>query len=365
MVQRGFCKVKVLLLFGPDNYGGSFVIAEKIAHEYIDAGHEVVIVVKDPYSKELYKRQGFEVLSIQLMKRNISLVSDILASYKLMKLFDTLQCDVMHSHTSKGGFYSRVSKIFNKNINVIHTVHGYYKSENKLKTIVFDAIERWLLPLGDVTTFVNYEDYQNTKSNSSKLIYIPNGVDLPYFKCNRIFDEEIFRIIINARIVWEKGYRDVVTLIKSLSCYNIHFDIIGTGENELEVKQQLSGFNNVTCHGFVDDIRPILNKAHLNLLLSYREGLSLSILESMASGIPTIAYDIRGNRELIIDGYSGFLCEIYDVDKIKDRICFYYSNRTICEAHGSIAYLKVKDEYNAKETYKLYLEVLEQDFRKT
>lgn len=352
--------MKILILFGPDKFGGSFVIAEKAAEVYKQAGHDVIMVVKDPYSVDRYINMGYEVFTINSMKRKIDILSDIKSSYYLMKLFKKNRCDIIHSHTSKGGFYSRISKILCRKIKVIHTVHGYYKSYSKTKSFIFSMIEKCLLPFANITTFVNYEDYESTKSSKSKLLYIPNGVDVEYFECKRDFNEEIFHIIISARIVWEKGYRDIIELVKRLEDLPIKFHIVGEGTDESDVKSELERNHNVIFHGFVSDIRVILQKAHLNLLPSYREGLSLSILEAMASGIPTIAYDIRGNKELIDHDDNGYLCALFNVDQLEERVRYYYDNRNLVEAHGIKANLKVKQNYNSKYTYKLYLEAIEE-----
>jgi glycosyltransferase involved in cell wall biosynthesis len=352
--------MKILVLFGPDQFGGSFVIAENIARIYKENGHEIIMVVKDPYAIKRYKDQGYNVLTIVSMQRSINILRDIMSSYHLMKIYKEHNCDVIHSHTSKGGFYSRVAKLLCKKIRVIHTVHGYYSSSNRFKNVIYQMIEKVLLPFGDVTTFVNYEDYQNTKSHISKLIYIPNGVDIDYFKVKHEFYDSVFNIIVNARIVWEKGYKEVIDIVRRFSNENIHFHIVGTGSDEAEVKKELLGCHSVTFHGFVKDIRTVLNQAHLNLLLSYREGLSLSILEAMASGIPTIGYDIRGNRELVEYNYNGYLFPLHEIKELEDCIQKYYSDRDLCALHGERARRKVCELYNADTTYSLYNKVLEE-----
>ncbi|MBN2828059.1 MAG: glycosyltransferase [Tissierellales bacterium] len=351
--------MKILVLFGPDIFGGSFVVAEQVACRYVAAGHEVLMIVKDPYSVRRYQEQGFKVVSISSMKRRIDFINDIKSAYQLSQLCKKYGCGVIHSHTSKGGFYSRMSKFFNRDVKVIHTVHGYYQSSSSVKTFVFDIIERLLLPLGDVTTFVNREDYERTLPYGNALKYIPNGVDLEYFTTNRDFKARTFNVIISARMVWEKGYREIVELVKRFEGEDILFHIVGTGENEEEIRGLLVGYSSVVFYGFVSDIRGVLDRVHLNLLPSYREGLSLSILEAMASGIPTVAYEIRGNRELVESGSTGFLCSLHDVEALEHRVRFYYDHRDICQDHGKKARAKAEKEYNAEVNYKTYLEILE------
>ena len=56
------------------------------------------------------------------------------------------------------------------------------------------------------------------------------------------------------------------------------------------------------------------------LHLSKREGLCVSIIESLKQGIPVIAYDIRGVNDIVRDGYNGYLFEFNQIDQIADKI---------------------------------------------
>ena len=61
--------------------------------------------------------------------------------------------------------------------------------------------------------------------------------------------------------------------------------------------------------GYRNDTREIYQAADIFVFPSLREGLPVSVMEAMASGIPIVAADIRGNRDLIIDGKGGYLIE--------------------------------------------------------
>ena len=65
--------------------------------------------------------------------------------------------------------------------------------------------------------------------------------------------------------------------------------------------------------GYRRDIAEICKASDLFAFPSYREGLSVALMEAMASGLPIICSDIRGNRDLIIDGKGGYLVKPYDV----------------------------------------------------
>lgn len=353
--------MKVLMLFGPDQFGGSFVVAEGVSRRLIANGHSVVFVVRDTEMANKYENMGYHVVSIQSMQRKISLFSDFLSVLRLRKCYADEKCDAIHSHTSKGGVYSRVCKMLFPNTMVMHTVHGYYRSPTAWKDKLFLAIERMLLPFADETTFVNREDYAlaDTWRSRGKLALIRNGVYVEDFKKEHDFFNDTFHVVVSARLVWEKGFREIIEIIKALADEAIYFHIVGKGEDEDAIKSELTNCDRITFYGFVDDVKPILATAHLNLLPSYREGLSLSILEAMAAGIPTVAYAIRGNRELISSGEDGMLVPLGDVEGLIKSIVDYQRNRERCESHGKCANQKAVEYFSATQCYQTYVDELE------
>jgi glycosyltransferase involved in cell wall biosynthesis len=84
-------------------------------------------------------------------------------------------------------------------------------------------------------------------------------------------------------------------------------------------------------------------------LPSYREGMPVSLLEAMAMELPCIATNIRGCREEIEDGKSGWLVPPRDPGALADRIAWYIENRSKAEAMGEAARLRVLDRFDIRK----------------
>jgi glycosyltransferase involved in cell wall biosynthesis len=115
-----------------------------------------------------------------------------------------------------------------------------------------------------------------------------------------------------ARLSAEKG---VEVFVESLSLVTrwgcpVHAVVVGDGllrQRYVTLAESLGLSTRITFTGFREDVRPYYELASLCVLPSYKEGLPLVLLEAMAFGLPCIATDVGGNREIISDGVDGLI----------------------------------------------------------
>lgn len=140
----------------------------------------------------------------------------------------------------------------------------------------------------------------------------------------------------------------------------IHYLICGQGNEKEVLEQYISKKNleeNVHLLGFRKDILSIYSIADCFVFPSFREGLSVSVMEAMANGLPIICSKIRGNEDLIDDN-GGFLFDPHNVNSIKECI-ENYLNCGIRQKHEMSNYNMKKVEKFEKskvlnEIYKVY-----------
>ena len=111
-----------------------------------------------------------------------------------------------------------------------------------------------------------------------------------------------------------KNHQVVIQALGRLSNLNIHYVIAGTGD-QADALKQLAAECGVNLHllGYRSDVPELLKAADIYALPSLREGLNVSLMEAMASGLPCICGDIRGNQDLIDDGKGGYRVPSADV----------------------------------------------------
>jgi glycosyltransferase involved in cell wall biosynthesis len=118
----------------------------------------------------------------------------------------------------------------------------------------------------------------------------------------------------------------------------MHYCIAGTGalKPALELlAESLNISKQVHFLGYRNDIPALCKASDIFCFSSKREGLPVSLMEAMAAGLPCAASDIRGNRDLIIDGEGGFLVPPEDVDGFTEAIVRLTADREMCERMGA------------------------------
>lgn len=126
---------------------------------------------------------------------------------------------------------------------------------------------------------------------------------------------------------------------------NAHLVLVGDGEL-LEITKTLVKERSLPRVHFLGrrfDIPEILAASDIVVLLSKREGLPRVLLEGMAKGLPLLATDIRGNRDLVEDGVNGFLVPLGDVEALTQALEKLIDSPELREKIGRESKKKVED----------------------
>lgn len=226
---------------------------------------------------------------------------------------------IIHSHGKGAGIYSRMLKILNPRLKIIHTLHGVHIGEyGFLKKSAYIFLERFLTLFTD--KFINVSNSENEvclklklfKKSKSEIVY--NGI-----KALLIDD--------NAKIKFDLSGKKAVTTIsrfdyaKNMSLAyeiaknfkdnsSIVFLWLGDGDDraKFESMAQKDGAN-IIFTGFTDKIPAYLSATDIYLSTSRWEGLPYALIEAQSLGIPIVATSVAGNNEVVENGKSGFLFE--------------------------------------------------------
>ena len=125
------------------------------------------------------------------------------------------------------------------------------------------------------------------------------------------------------RVMKEKGVDELFSAMKNLIADDkkCSLDVLGSFEEKYEdqIKQyEKAGW--LRFHGYQTDVRPFIADSHCFVLPSYHEGMANTNLESAATGRPVITTNISGCKEAVVDGESGFLCEVRNADDLYKKM---------------------------------------------
>lgn len=263
-------------------------------------------------------------------------------SYKEMTtLFKSEHYDVIHCHTPIAGAITRFAarKQRKKGSVVIYTTHGFYfhKHSSKKTWIVFHTVEDMMSRYCDAIITINKEDYDNAKLlHCKKVFYIPGvGVDTKRFR-DAIVERSTYRktlginenqllILAVGELSHRKNHQIIIKALANAEIPDTVFMICGNAMTSANTKAELeqlareSGVD-LRLMGLRDDITQICKCADIGAMPSTREGLGLSGIEMLASGLPIVASNVHGIVDYITDGVDGYLCDPFDANAFAKAI---------------------------------------------
>ena len=306
-------------------------------------GLEVGFVFSPSPETDRLRSLGFPVKEIDI-DRKINPWADLKAIVKLAKYFKQTCPDIVHTHTSKAGVVGRIAAKLAGVPNVFHTVHGFpfQAGMPKAKYRLYLQIEKWMSGITDVMLSQSSEDVVTAvnlgiRARRGELLPIGNGVDLGEFNPGEYSQQhkESIRsrlsikstepvITMIGRINREKGYDDLVDALQKVRDLSWQALFIGPDEGHLAGLRHKIKQYGLSCRiqflGQRNDIADLLAVSDIYTLPSYREGLPRSLIEAQAMSLPCVATDIRGCREVIEEGVTGFLFHVGDCGTLSDRL---------------------------------------------
>jgi len=283
--------------------------------------------------------------------------------YKELKnIIDTEEYEIIHCHTPMGGAIGRLAarSTRKKGTKVIYTAHGFhfFKGAPLVNWLAYYPAERWLARYTDVLITINTEDYEIAKKfNANRIEYVPGvGIDTDKFKnieVNRTEKRELigvseddFMIISVGELNKNKNHQVILRAIAKLRNEKIKYVLCGQGPLATELRKlskELGIENQVKFLGFRKDIAELMNVADLFSFPSFREGLSLSLMEAMASGLPVVCSEIRGNSDLIEDSKGGYLVKPIDEKEFARCINELIVKSILKNQFGTFNYKKIEN----------------------
>lgn len=289
------------------------------------------------FAKEM-RAIGVHITHIDFARSPKKAVMQIKSILQIRKLL-ARNFDLIHCHTPVCAVIVRAlaQKYRRKyGTRVFYTAHGFhfYTGAPLKNWLVFYPVEKWMSRYTDVLITINKEDYKRakTKFHAKKTVYVPGiGVDTKKFGTHRRSDEirkELGigadeKILLSVGELNENKNHEIV--IRALAkCKNIyHYIIVGQGRKREQLEsliRELGLEEKVKLVGFREDVADFYDAADAFVFPSFREGLSVSLMEAMASGLPVVCSRIRGNTDLIDDGKGGYLFNPSEIDDVEKSI---------------------------------------------
>lgn len=299
------------------------------------AGWETIgISAAGPWVADIEDR-GIRHVELSSSTRGMNLLADLRAARELWRILRTEDLDILHTHNPKPGLYGRVLGRLAGVPIVVNTVHGLYATPDDrwIKRLLVYTLEAIASRFSDGELVQSVEDVELLTSRhitkSTRTTHLGNGIDLSRFDPERFSaadrdsvrddlgvkaDDVVVGIV--GRLVAEKGYPELFEAVGRLGagyrlvCIGPH-DPDKSDALPEEVVAEATRLG-VQFLGMRTDVDALYSAMDIFVLPSHREGFPRSAMEAAAMGLPVVATDIRGCREVVEHGLNGLLVPVMD-----------------------------------------------------
>ena len=296
-------------------------------------GHEVIAVAPHDDYVPLLENENVKCFPILLNSKSTNPLTDLKLAFSYFKILKKIKPDVILSYTIKpniyGNFAAQVLGI--KTVNNVSGLGTLFIDKN-LSTRIGAALYKAAFLKANWVFFQNSVDrelFLNKKlvQSSNSGIIPGSGVDTLVFKRNK--KQNKGRVILFVgRLIGDKGIREFIESAKILlqKYDDLHFKIVGeygynnrtaVGKEELEEWLKI---HQIEYLGKVDNMQDVYRNVDIMVLPSYREGLSKSLIEACAMGIPIVTTNVPGCNDVVEHGMNGYLCNPKDSIDLAEKI---------------------------------------------
>jgi glycosyltransferase involved in cell wall biosynthesis len=370
-------KIKVLIVITRLTIGGDTNVVLDIA-EYLNTSsqYEVQLAVGPVLKHEVdltylaYER-GIPTTLIHNLINHINPWVNLKALLELISVMRRGKFDVVHTHSSVAGVVGRIAAFITRVPVIVHHVHGWGIQENMSTAVrtLYLILERTCALFTDRLIAVSAPTvqkglaYRICKEEKFALIY--NGINLEKFR-QKVDRQKVFsdlgldiecKIVgMIARLDQQKNPLDFIraAAIVVKQYPKVQFLIAGDGSLRAECESLIDELNlrgTFFLLGYRDDISKIMPILTLTVLSSLWEGLPVVFQEAMSAGKPTVANDVDGARDVIIDGETGYLVAPHRPEEMAERILHLLKNDDVCKQMGLTAQ-KYSERFSGEQMVK-------------
>lgn len=316
-----------------------------------------VMCMPGPYVKTL-NEQGVPTRAVGL-PRTIKPFQMIASVFEMAAYMRRERVEIVHTHCVVPGILGRIAAVLAGVPTIVHTIHGFdlAGSPGPLLTRLYMLAEKLCGRVTRMTLSQNRADLETVRELKivppERLRFIGNGIDLRRFRptARTVDPQAPITILCTARFEPVKNHPMLFAAIRKVKerGKRIRVWLVGAGHlrdeyerrcNELEIADI------VEFLGYRDDMPELLARTDIAVLTSIDEGIPRAMLEAMAMRVPTVATDVVGTKETVVDDETGFLVPLNDVGALTDRLIQLIDDPALRERMGVRGRARVESEFD-------------------
>lgn len=348
---------------------------------FLEQGHEVIVLAPDDSFSRKLTETGCLFVPLAFNNKTANPVEDLQFYFQLKRHYRRLKPDLIFHYVIKPNIYGSLAAAAEKIPSIaVVTGMGYaFARKNWLSGFVAALYKRSLRKSKEVW-FLNNDDasmflYRGLVDIEKVKVLPGEGINIPHFtrgESSSKKSQRKFTFLMSARLLKSKGigvYADAARILKKKN-YDIACNLIGFYEEghpdsvDPETMRKWEEEGLIQYKGFARDVRIFLNNADCFVFPSYyNEGVPRSLMEAASMELPVITAFNRGNKEVVLNNSTGFLCQPHNpfdlADKMERMINLSYEDRLRMGRNGRMHVLR---KFNIDLIKEVYQQTLSEEF---
>lgn len=324
------------LIFSGNTAWGMYNFRGKLMRHFVEEGYAVSVLAPEDsvYSCKL-RELGCNVIDVKIEPKGSNPINDLMLIWQYYKIFKREKPNVSVTYTIKPNIYASIAaRMAGIPFLPVTTGMGYVFLHDNLVCKIAKQLYKFAFTHAKKVWFLNKDDMQTFKEqrlirdDQIDLLH-GEGIDTAHFSIAPLpSSSNSCTFLLVGRILKDKGVAEYVEAARMIRKQypDSRFLLLGAlwEDNPAAIsKDQLDEWcreGDIEYLGTTDDVRVPLQKADCVVLPSYREGIPFTLMEGASMGRPLIATDIPGCRDVVIDGKTGFLCEVKNPQSLADAM---------------------------------------------
>lgn len=344
---------------------GTLQVIAQLAHAQIADGHTVYIVHSvrpDTPSRsklaEILPREAFRI-EVPFVTE-ISPARDLSSIWRFRRILRTIEPDIVHAHSSKGGAIARLACSIPGSPPVCYSPHGFSflrEDVSPFKRSLFRFAEAFLSKLTGTVIACSASEGELARRvlGAPRVAVVENAIYATNVPPRTGSDTPT--VVSSGRLCYQKAPWRFFELAETLADTGARFIWIGAGDVLSDDGKYQQAPPNVEVTGWLDnnDVLKRLADADIYVLLSLWEGMPLVLLEAQTVGLPAVTTDVTGSRDVVVNGETGFVCKTSQ--EWTERVRQLLSNKSLRETLGAQARSMALERFSLKKQHEGTLSV--------
>ncbi|MFT8320536.1 MAG: N-acetyl-alpha-D-glucosaminyl L-malate synthase BshA [Bacillus sp. (in: firmicutes)] len=357
--------------------GGSGVVATELGKMLAEKGHEIHFISSSlPFRlKKMYHNIYYHQVEVSQYSVFQYPPYDIALSSKMAEVIKREELDLLHVHYAIPHAVCAIlaKQMSGRDVKIVTTLHGTDITVLGYEPSLTDSI-RFGIEQSDVVTAVS----ESLRQQTYDLIHPNNKIEVLY----NFIDERVYKKVQSTHLREEYAIQDNEKIIIHVSNFRSvkrvpdvvkafyylskkipsKLLLVGDGpemRNVMKLVDELHIRDKVLFLGKQENLEELYSISDLMLLLSEKESFGLVALEAMACGVPCIGTNIGGIPEVIVDGETGFICELGDIEAIGEKAVCLLNDEERHQQFSFRSIQRVKEHFRAGLIVNQYEQIYE------